>query len=98
MRQQAASTSTHVRILHCVRAGNCLMADRFGVSDGSVFPPGRLAPRVPDNTNMLGAITNRLARCCAVCGRQVYTRQKAIMQRWPERISKGNEFIMPTAK
>ncbi|RTZ48318.1 CoA-acylating methylmalonate-semialdehyde dehydrogenase [Candidimonas sp. SYP-B2681] len=29
-------------------------------------------------------------------GVRFYTRQKSIMQRWPENISKGNEFIMPT--
>jgi malonate-semialdehyde dehydrogenase (acetylating)/methylmalonate-semialdehyde dehydrogenase len=31
-------------------------------------------------------------------GVRFYTKQKSIMQRWPESISKGNEFIMPTAK
>jgi malonate-semialdehyde dehydrogenase (acetylating) / methylmalonate-semialdehyde dehydrogenase len=31
-------------------------------------------------------------------GVRFYTRQKSIMQRWPESISKSNEFIMPTAK
>ncbi|NYT57787.1 CoA-acylating methylmalonate-semialdehyde dehydrogenase [Alcaligenaceae bacterium] len=29
-------------------------------------------------------------------GVRFYTKQKSIMQRWPENISKGNEFIMPT--
>ncbi len=29
-------------------------------------------------------------------GVRFYTRQKSIMQRWPENISKGNEFNMPT--
>jgi malonate-semialdehyde dehydrogenase (acetylating)/methylmalonate-semialdehyde dehydrogenase len=27
-----------------------------------------------------------------------YTRQKSVMQRWPESIAKGAEFTMPTAK
>jgi malonate-semialdehyde dehydrogenase (acetylating)/methylmalonate-semialdehyde dehydrogenase len=27
-----------------------------------------------------------------------YTRQKSIMQRWPESTEKGAEFAMPTAK
>jgi len=31
-------------------------------------------------------------------GVRFYTKQKSIMQRWPESISKGNEFIMPTAQ
>jgi malonate-semialdehyde dehydrogenase (acetylating)/methylmalonate-semialdehyde dehydrogenase len=31
-------------------------------------------------------------------GVRFYTKQKSIMQRWPESISKGNEFVMPTAK
>src|SRR5437667_288317 len=31
-------------------------------------------------------------------GVRFYTRQKSIMQRWPESTSKGAEFIMPTAK
>ncbi|MBK6005965.1 CoA-acylating methylmalonate-semialdehyde dehydrogenase [Ramlibacter ginsenosidimutans] len=31
-------------------------------------------------------------------GVRFYTRQKSIMQRWPESISKGAEFVMPTAK
>jgi len=31
-------------------------------------------------------------------GVRFYTRQKSIMQRWPESISKGAEFAMPTAK
>jgi malonate-semialdehyde dehydrogenase (acetylating)/methylmalonate-semialdehyde dehydrogenase len=31
-------------------------------------------------------------------GVRFYTKQKSIMQRWPESIGKGNEFIMPTAK
>jgi malonate-semialdehyde dehydrogenase (acetylating)/methylmalonate-semialdehyde dehydrogenase len=30
-------------------------------------------------------------------GVRFYTKQKSIMQRWPESISKGNEFVMPTA-
>jgi len=30
--------------------------------------------------------------------RAVYTRQKSIMQRWPESTPKGAEFAMPTAK
>ncbi len=29
---------------------------------------------------------------------QFYTKQKSVMQRWPDSISKGAEFIMPTAK
>ncbi|MBV6306631.1 CoA-acylating methylmalonate-semialdehyde dehydrogenase [Candidimonas humi] len=29
-------------------------------------------------------------------GVRFYTRQKSVMQRWPESISKGNEFVMPT--
>jgi malonate-semialdehyde dehydrogenase (acetylating)/methylmalonate-semialdehyde dehydrogenase len=29
-------------------------------------------------------------------GVRFYTKQKSIMQRWPEHITKGNEFIMPT--
>lgn len=29
-------------------------------------------------------------------GVRFYTKQKSIMQRWPENIAKGNEFIMPT--
>lgn len=29
-------------------------------------------------------------------GVRFYTKQKSIMQRWPESIAKGNEFIMPT--
>ncbi|AEC19707.1 putative oxidoreductase [Pusillimonas sp. T7-7] len=29
-------------------------------------------------------------------GVRFYTKQKSIMQRWPQNISKGNEFIMPT--
>ncbi|MBB5214221.1 CoA-acylating methylmalonate-semialdehyde dehydrogenase [Parapusillimonas granuli] len=29
-------------------------------------------------------------------GVRFYTKQKSVMQRWPENISKGNEFIMPT--
>ncbi|NGM88035.1 CoA-acylating methylmalonate-semialdehyde dehydrogenase [Parapusillimonas sp. SGNA-6] len=29
-------------------------------------------------------------------GVRFYTKQKSIMQRWPENITKGNEFIMPT--
>jgi malonate-semialdehyde dehydrogenase (acetylating)/methylmalonate-semialdehyde dehydrogenase len=31
-------------------------------------------------------------------GVRFYTRQKSIMQRWPESISKGAEFAMPTSK
>ena len=31
-------------------------------------------------------------------GVRFYTKQKSIMQRWPESISKGAEFVMPTAK
>ncbi|NML48447.1 CoA-acylating methylmalonate-semialdehyde dehydrogenase [Ramlibacter sp. G-1-2-2] len=31
-------------------------------------------------------------------GVRFYTKQKSIMQRWPESISKGAEFAMPTAK
>lgn len=31
-------------------------------------------------------------------GVRFYTRQKSIMQRWPESMSKGAEFAMPTAK
>jgi malonate-semialdehyde dehydrogenase (acetylating) / methylmalonate-semialdehyde dehydrogenase len=31
-------------------------------------------------------------------GVRFYTRQKSVMQRWPETISKGAEFVMPTAK
>ena len=31
-------------------------------------------------------------------GLRFYTRQKSIMQRWPESIQKGAEFVMPTAK
>ncbi|MGI4848993.1 MAG: CoA-acylating methylmalonate-semialdehyde dehydrogenase [Janthinobacterium lividum] len=31
-------------------------------------------------------------------GVRFYTRQKSIMQRWPESIVKGAEFVMPTAK
>ena len=31
-------------------------------------------------------------------GVRFYTRQKSIMQRWPETIAKGAEFVMPTAK
>lgn len=30
-------------------------------------------------------------------GVRFYTKQKSIMQRWPENITKGNDFIMPTA-
>ena len=30
--------------------------------------------------------------------RALYTKQKSIMQRWPESIAKGAEFAMPTAK
>ncbi|MEO6986420.1 MAG: CoA-acylating methylmalonate-semialdehyde dehydrogenase [Paralcaligenes sp.] len=29
-------------------------------------------------------------------GVRFYTKQKSVMQRWPENISKGNEFVMPT--
>ena len=31
-------------------------------------------------------------------GVRFYTKQKSIMQRWPQSISKGAEFVMPTAK
>ncbi|MDX2060746.1 MAG: CoA-acylating methylmalonate-semialdehyde dehydrogenase [Gemmatimonadales bacterium] len=31
-------------------------------------------------------------------GVRFYTRQKSIMQRWPERIARGAEFVMPTSK
>jgi malonate-semialdehyde dehydrogenase (acetylating)/methylmalonate-semialdehyde dehydrogenase len=31
-------------------------------------------------------------------GVRFYTKQKSIMQRWPESIGKGAEFAMPTAK
>ncbi len=31
-------------------------------------------------------------------GVRFYTRQKSVMQRWPSTISKGAEFVMPTAK
>lgn len=31
-------------------------------------------------------------------GVRFYTKQKSIMQRWPESIEKGAEFVMPTAK
>jgi len=31
-------------------------------------------------------------------GVRFYTRQKSIMQRWPDSIDKGAEFVMPTAK
>lgn len=31
-------------------------------------------------------------------GIRFYTKQKSIMQRWPETIGKGAEFVMPTAK
>ncbi|RZL64937.1 MAG: CoA-acylating methylmalonate-semialdehyde dehydrogenase [Variovorax sp.] len=31
-------------------------------------------------------------------GVRFYTKQKSIMQRWPESIAKGAEFVMPTAK
>ena len=31
-------------------------------------------------------------------GVRFYTKQKSIMQRWPESIGKGAEFVMPTAK
>ncbi|MEY3952309.1 MAG: methylmalonate-semialdehyde dehydrogenase [Pseudomonadota bacterium] len=31
-------------------------------------------------------------------GVRFYTRQKSIMQRWPESIEKGAEFVMPTSK
>ncbi len=31
-------------------------------------------------------------------GVRFYTRQKSVMQRWPESTPKGSEFIMPTAK
>jgi malonate-semialdehyde dehydrogenase (acetylating)/methylmalonate-semialdehyde dehydrogenase len=29
-------------------------------------------------------------------GVRFYTKQKSVMQRWPENIGKGNEFVMPT--
>ena len=31
-------------------------------------------------------------------GVRYYTKQKSVMQRWPDSISKGAEFVMPTAK
>jgi malonate-semialdehyde dehydrogenase (acetylating) / methylmalonate-semialdehyde dehydrogenase len=31
-------------------------------------------------------------------GVRFYTRQKSIMQRWPDSIGKGAEFVMPTSK
>jgi malonate-semialdehyde dehydrogenase (acetylating)/methylmalonate-semialdehyde dehydrogenase len=31
-------------------------------------------------------------------GMRFYTKQKSIMQRWPESIGKGAEFVMPTTK
>jgi malonate-semialdehyde dehydrogenase (acetylating)/methylmalonate-semialdehyde dehydrogenase len=31
-------------------------------------------------------------------GVRFYTRQKSVMQRWPETIAKGAEFVMPTAR
>jgi malonate-semialdehyde dehydrogenase (acetylating)/methylmalonate-semialdehyde dehydrogenase len=31
-------------------------------------------------------------------GVRFYTRQKSVMQRWPESIAKGAEFVMPTSK
>ena len=31
-------------------------------------------------------------------GVRFYTKQKSIMQRWPESIGKGAEFVMPTSK
>ena len=31
-------------------------------------------------------------------GVRFYTRQKSVMQRWPERVSAGAEFVMPTSK
>ena len=31
-------------------------------------------------------------------GVRFYTKQKSVMQRWPESIGKGAEFVMPTAK
>ena len=31
-------------------------------------------------------------------GVRFYTKQKSVMQRWPESISKGAEFVMPTSK
>jgi malonate-semialdehyde dehydrogenase (acetylating)/methylmalonate-semialdehyde dehydrogenase len=31
-------------------------------------------------------------------GVRFYTKQKSVMQRWPETIAKGAEFVMPTAK
>ena len=34
----------------------------------------------------------------AVPGVRFYTKQKSVMQRWPESIGKGAEFAMPTSK
>jgi malonate-semialdehyde dehydrogenase (acetylating)/methylmalonate-semialdehyde dehydrogenase len=31
-------------------------------------------------------------------GVRFYTKQKSVMQRWPDSIGKGAEFVMPTAK
>ena len=31
-------------------------------------------------------------------GVRFYTKQKSVMQRWPESIGKGAEFVMPTSK
>jgi malonate-semialdehyde dehydrogenase (acetylating)/methylmalonate-semialdehyde dehydrogenase len=31
-------------------------------------------------------------------GVRFYTRQKSVMQRWPQSIAKGAEFAMPTMK
>ena len=31
-------------------------------------------------------------------GVRYYTKQKSVMQRWPDSIGKGAEFVMPTAK
>jgi malonate-semialdehyde dehydrogenase (acetylating)/methylmalonate-semialdehyde dehydrogenase len=31
-------------------------------------------------------------------GVRFYTKQKSVMQRWPESIAKGAEFVMPTSK
>jgi malonate-semialdehyde dehydrogenase (acetylating) / methylmalonate-semialdehyde dehydrogenase len=31
-------------------------------------------------------------------GVRFYTRGKSVMQRWPESIARGAEFVMPTAK
>ena len=31
-------------------------------------------------------------------GVRFYSKQKSVMQRWPDSIGKGAEFVMPTAK